>query len=121
MGVTDKKKAYKAKFEQHAQQKKVIDEIEAKIKQTKVNLVESFESWWQQNYGTTERDGDAGGVLDDIQDIGEQFDSMELDRLERIHPPGAVPFLQGTERVPPPSWNTIVEALSAQERAPRAI
>ena len=28
--------AYKAKFEQHAQQKKVIDEIEAKIKQTKV-------------------------------------------------------------------------------------
>merc|ERR1719313_520830 len=73
---------------------RIIDEIEGKIKQTKVDLVEAFESWWQQNYGTTRRDGDAGGVLDDLQDIGEQFDSMELDRMERIHPSGAVPFFK---------------------------
>jgi hypothetical protein len=90
--LREKKKAYREKFDQHTQQRRIIDDIEGKIKQTKVDLVEAFESWWQQNYGTTQRDGDAGGVLDDLQDIGEQFDSMELDRLERIHPNGAVPF-----------------------------
>jgi len=92
--LREKKKAYREKFDQHTQQRRIIDDFEAKIKQTKVDLVNAFEAWWQQNYGTTQRDGDAGGVLDDLQDIGEQFDSMELDRLERIHPSGAVPFFK---------------------------
>merc|ERR1719353_1654418 len=92
--LREKKKAYREKYDQHTQQRRIIAEIEAKIKQTKVDLVESFEAWWQQNYGTTQRDGDGGGVLDDLQDIGEQFDSMELDRMERIHPSGAVPFFK---------------------------
>merc|ERR1712118_420679 len=78
--LREKKKAYRDKFDHHTQQRRIIDEIETKIKQTKVDLVEAFESWWQQNYGTTQRDGDAGGVLDDLQDIGGQFDSMELER-----------------------------------------
>lgn len=92
--LREKKKAYREKFDQHTQQRRIIEDIEGKIKQCKVNLVNAFESWWQQTYGTTQRDGDGGGVLDDLQDIGEQFDSMELDRMERIHPSGAVPFFK---------------------------
>jgi DNA repair exonuclease SbcCD ATPase subunit len=92
--LREKKKAYREKFDQHTQQRRMIEDFEAKIKQTKVELVGAFEGWWQQNYGSTQRDGDAGGVLDDLQDIGEQFDSMELDRMERIHPTGAVPFFK---------------------------
>jgi kinesin family protein 6/9 len=90
--LREKKKAYRENIDQHTQQRRMIEDFEVKIKQTKVDLVNAFEGWWQQNYGSTQRDGDAGGVLDDLQDIGEQFDSMELDRLERIHPSGAVPF-----------------------------
>jgi hypothetical protein len=44
----------------------------------------------------TQLDADAGKVLDDFLDVGEQFDTMEHDRLEAIHPEGAaaVPFFK---------------------------
>lgn len=93
-GLRDAKKAYRAKFDDHAEQKRIVDDIEAQIRQSKVDLVTQFESWYSQQYGAGYDDGAGHGALQDLQDTGEQFDSMELDRMEKIHPEGAIPFFK---------------------------
>jgi hypothetical protein len=93
--LKDCKNEYKAKYQEQSAQKQVLAEIEAKIKGSKVELVNAFNTWYTVNYGA-DRDADAGKVLDDFLDVGEQFDTMEHDRLEAIHPEGAaaVPFFK---------------------------
>lgn len=92
--LRDAKKAYRAKFDDHAEHKRLVDQIEGQIKQSKVDLVNQFERWYAQQYGSGYDDGPRGGVMNDLQDTGEQFDAMELSRMDKIHPDGAVPFFK---------------------------
>merc|ERR1719311_1735290 len=80
-------------LKQVTEQKRMVQDIEAQIAQSKVDPVTQFEHWYSMQYG--QMSGDAhDGALHDLQDTGEQFDSMEHDRLEKIHPDGAVPFFK---------------------------
>jgi kinesin family protein 6/9 len=91
--VRDAKKDYRTQYDLHADQKRMVQDIEAQIAQSKVDLLTQFEHWYSMQYG--QMSGDAhDGALHDLQDTGEQFDSMEHDRLEKIHPDGAVPFFK---------------------------
>merc|ERR1719247_331260 len=94
--LRDAKKDYRTQFDLHAEQKRIVQDIEGQIAQSKVDLVTQFEHWYQMQYGAMPgMTGDAhDGALHDLQDTGEQFDSMEHDRLEKIHPDGAVPFFK---------------------------
>merc|ERR1719399_589044 len=58
--VRDAKKDYRTHFDAHAEQKRVMADIEKQIAQSKVDLVTQFEHWYQTQYGQMSGDGHAG-------------------------------------------------------------
>jgi len=89
--LKDLKQQYRDAFEQHRLVKMNVSHIEHDMQQTKMKLVQAFESWYDEKWGhlakemTTDllAERDRQGERFDPQ---EQFDMMETERLETQHP-----------------------------------
>merc|ERR1711924_17455 len=85
--LKDLKQQYRDAFELHRSLKMDVSQIEYNMQQCKTKLVQSFEKWYEENYGHL---ANANSLLvqsaGDTFDPQEQFDLKEAERLETQHP-----------------------------------
>lgn len=94
--LKDLKQQYRDSFERHKSLKIDVIQIEHLMQQCKTRLVQAFEDWFHQKYGSVDRpakqQGSPARSARGGQDAGErydpqeQFDLMEAERLETQHP-----------------------------------
>lgn len=84
------KTEYRDAFEQHRTIKMDVSHIEHNMQQTKMKLVQAFESWYDEKFGDMAKDAGQDSSLNqklgERLDPEEQFDMMETERLETQHP-----------------------------------
>jgi len=87
--LKDLKQDYRDAFERHRMVKMDVSHIEHNMQQTKMKLVQSFETWYDEKYGHI-KDQTVDMAKTELKgerfDPQEQFDMMETERLETRHP-----------------------------------
>jgi len=89
--LKDLKKQYRDAFDEHRGIKMDVNMIEHIMQQTKLKLVQAFETWYDEKYGHLAKEPGADVMAEHARsgekfDPQEQFDMLETERLETQHP-----------------------------------